>query len=74
MAHPYDSLDLLCGAGQQHGLRDDAKICQPITLVSLQFFPRCDQAAVPGDGAEFLESNRAAPPSQFPGQVARSDS
>ncbi len=55
MAHPHDTLDLLRGAGQQHGLWNDAEICQPVTLVGFQFFLRCDQAAVFYDSAEFLE-------------------
>jgi hypothetical protein len=55
MAHPHDPLDLFRGSGQQHRLRNDAKIRQPVTLVGLQFFLRCDQAAVSRDGTELLE-------------------
>src|SRR6202048_388952 len=56
MAHNHDPLDLFRGSGQRHTLRSDAKIRQPVTLVGLQFFLRCDQAAVAGDGAELLEN------------------
>ena len=55
MAHTHDPLDLFCGTGQQHSQRNDAKIRQPIALVGLQFFLRCNQAAVAGDGAKLLE-------------------
>jgi hypothetical protein len=55
MTHPHDPLDLFRGSGQQHSLRNDAKIRQPVTLVGLQFFLRCDQAAVSRDGTELLE-------------------
>ena len=55
MAHTHDPLDLFRGSGQQHSLRNDAKIRQPVTLVGLQFFLRCDQAAISGDGAELLK-------------------
>src|SRR4029077_10239629 len=56
MANTHDPLDLFHGARQQHSLRNDAEIRQPVTLVGLQFFLRCDQAAVPSDGAELLEN------------------
>ena len=58
MAHSHDPLDLFRGSGQQHSLRNDAKIRQPVTLVGLQFFLRCDQASVSDDDAEFLEDAR----------------
>ncbi len=48
-------LDLFRGLRQQHRLRNDPEIRQPVTLVGFQFVLRCDQAAIPGDGAEFLE-------------------
>jgi hypothetical protein len=56
VAHTHDCLDLFCRAGQQHSLGKDAKIRQPVALISLQFFLRCDQAAVAGDGAELLKN------------------
>src|ERR1700731_474805 len=55
MANTHDSLDLFRGSGQQHSLWQYAEIRQPVTLVGLQFFLRCDQTSVPGDGAELLE-------------------
>jgi hypothetical protein len=55
MAHSQDRLDLFRRSGQQHSLRNDAEIRQPIALIGLQFFLRCDQATVSADGAEFLE-------------------
>src|SRR5271157_1768640 len=55
MANTYDSLDLFRRSGQQHSLRHNAEIRQPITLVGLQFFLRRDQASIPDDGAELLE-------------------
>ena len=55
MAHTHDSLDLFRGSGQQHSLRHDTEIRQPVTLVGLQFFLRRDQASIPGDGAELLK-------------------
>src|ERR1700674_3346802 len=55
MANTHDSLDLFGRSGQQHSLRHNAEIRQPVTLVGLQFFLRSDQASVPGDDAELLE-------------------
>src|ERR1700751_4715898 len=55
MAHTHDSLDLFCRLRQQHGLRKDAKNGQPVAFVGLQFFLRCDQAAIPGNSTELLE-------------------
>jgi hypothetical protein len=48
-------LDLLRGSRQQHSPWNDTKIRQPVTLVGLQFFLRCNQAAISGDGAELLK-------------------
>src|SRR5271165_1886489 len=55
MANTYDSLDLFRRSGQQHSLRHNAEIRQPVTLVGLQFFLRRDQASIPDYGAELLE-------------------
>jgi hypothetical protein len=55
MADAHDALDLFGRARQQHSLRQDTKICQPVTLVGFQFFLRRDQAAVSHNSAEFLE-------------------
>jgi len=55
MAQTDDPLDLFSGTGKQYRLGNDAEIRKPVTLVGLQFFLRCNQAALPGDGAELLK-------------------